>query len=139
MQAYVHRTQSRIRRTRVACGCPSPAMRSSSNDVLAAAARRLPMARDLPELRGHGHRGHGLALLEELPVLRDEVLPLLGDAVVRKDGLDRAGRLACLAVDALVGMDVVLVLALVDAVDGAHFDAGLVPHPDARLGNDERH
>jgi hypothetical protein len=36
-------------------------------------------------------------------------------------------------------MDVVLVLALVDAIDGTDLDAGLVLHPDARLGDDERH
>ena len=71
--------------------------------------------------------------------LVDERLPFLGHAVVREDRLHRAGGLAGLAVDAFVGVDVELVLALVDAVDRADFDAGLVLHPDAWLGDDERH
>src|SRR6185369_15879535 len=39
----------------------------------------------------------------------------------------------------LVGVDVVLVLALVDAVDRADLDARLIFHTDAGLGDDERH
>src|SRR5262249_42463717 len=78
-------------------------------------------------------------VLEVLAVLVDERRPLLGHAVVREDRLHRARGLTRLAVDALVGVDVVLVLALVDAVHGADLDTGLVLHPDARLGDDERH
>src|SRR5690349_13006439 len=81
----------------------------------------------------------GSAVLEEFLVLLGERGPLLGDAVVREDRLDRAGRLAGLAVDALVGVDVELILPLVDAVDGADLDAGLVLHPDAGFGDHERH
>src|SRR5262249_34639089 len=72
-------------------------------------------------------------------VLLDEVLPFLRNAVVGENRLDRAGGFARLAVDALVGMDVVLVFALVNAVHGADFDAGLVLHSDAGFGDDERH
>src|SRR5262245_16167372 len=78
-------------------------------------------------------------LLEELAVLVDERVPLLGQRAVREDRHHRAGRFARLTVDALVGVDVVLVLALVDAVDRADLDARLVLHPDAGLGDDERH
>src|SRR5689334_22304633 len=78
-------------------------------------------------------------VLEVRPILVDERLPFLGHAVVREDRLHRTRRLARLAIDAFVGMDVVLVFALVDAVDGAHLDARLVLHTDARLGDHERH
>src|SRR2546427_12383782 len=78
-------------------------------------------------------------LLEVDAVLLDEGGPLLRHAVVREDRLDRARRLAGLAVDALVGVDVELILPLVDAIDGTDLDAGLVLHPDAGLGDHERH
>src|SRR5437773_9782712 len=84
-------------------------------------------------------RRTGLLLLEIDPVLVDEVLPLLRHAVVGEVRLNRTRRLASLAVDALIGMDIVLVLALVNAVDWAHFDAGLVLHPNAGFRDDERH
>src|SRR5262245_17986488 len=80
-----------------------------------------------------------LLLLEVLAVLGDEAVPLLGQRVVREDGLHGTRGLARLAVDALVRVDVVLVLTLVDAVDRAHLDAGLVLNADARLRDDERH
>src|SRR5439155_27086948 len=76
---------------------------------------------------------------EMLPVLSDEAPPLLGDTVVREDRLHRAGGLAGLAVDALVGMDVELVVTFVDAIDRAHLHTRLVLDPDARLGDDKRH
>src|SRR5690242_10337744 len=72
-------------------------------------------------------------------ILVDEALPLLGHAVVREDRLDGTRGLARLAIDAFVGMDVELIVALVDAVHGADLDARLVLHPDAGLGDDERH
>src|SRR5689334_24812818 len=78
-------------------------------------------------------------VLEMRPILVDERLPLLGHAVVREDRLHGTRGFARLAIDAFVGMDVVLVFALVDAVDGAHLDARLVLHTDARLGDHERH
>src|SRR5207247_10454190 len=48
-------------------------------------------------------------LLAAVPLLVHEALPLLGRCVVGEDRLHRARRLTGLAVDALVGMDVVLV------------------------------
>src|SRR5579883_172043 len=65
----------------------------------------------------------------------DEVLLIVGDIVLGEDRGHRAGRLAGAAVDALVRIDVqhlVLVAIVVDAVDGAHLDAGLVLGVDTR-------
>ena len=65
-------------------------------------------------------------------ILRDILGPLLRHLVVRENGLDRTLGNACPAVDAFLGVDVILVLALVDAVDGTDLDAlGLVVVPDA--------
>src|SRR5579872_4514945 len=57
----------------------------------------------------------------------------------QKDRLDRAGWLASAAVDALVGVDVELPLALVDAVHRADRQAAFVLDPGADPGNDGRH
>src|SRR5439155_23560981 len=84
--------------------------------------------------------GTGASLVLEVnPVLLDVRLPLFGNAIVGEDGLHRARGFACLAIDALVGMDVELVLAFINAVDRAHLDARLVLHADARLRNHEWH
>src|SRR5262249_56741446 len=48
-------------------------------------------------------------------------------------------RLASVAINALVGMDVEHGLALVNAIDGADLDAGLVLHTDAGLSDHIRH
>src|SRR5699024_2877445 len=76
---------------------------------------------------------------EELAVVRDERFVLLGDAAVLADRLHRAHRLAGAAVDALLGVDVKLAFALVDAVDGTFLGAGLVHHVHAGTGDDVRH
>ena len=60
-------------------------------------------------------------------------LVLVGAPAGPGDRLDRAHRLAGAAVDALLGVDVALALALVDAVDRAHVDARLVVDVDAGL------
>src|SRR5688572_387507 len=75
--------------------------------------------------------GPRASFLEVLRVLLRVVLPLLGDLVAREDRLDRTGRHAGTAVDALIRVDVQLVdggklglvLARVDAVDRADIHA----------------
>jgi len=64
---------------------------------------------------------------------------LLRNTVVGKYRPNRTFRLASTAVDALVRIDVVLVLALIDAVDGTNSDARRVLGSDARLCNDVGH
>jgi len=65
-------------------------------------------------------RQHCSLLLEVLPFFSMNGAHFSARCLSREDRLHRAGGLAGLAVDALVGMDVVLILALVDAVDGAY-------------------
>src|SRR5690606_32948968 len=93
------------------------------------------------EPRGEG-TGSGGRQPELLVVPGDELLPLLGDFLLRVDRLDRAGVDAEPAVDALLRVDVehlpVLVLA-VDAVDRADVHARRVLGADAGLGDDVRH
>src|SRR5690606_2108536 len=72
-------------------------------------------------------------------VLLDVRLPLAGNVDLREDRVDRAGRHAGPAVDALLGVDVELVLGLVDALDGTDVDARGVLGADARLGDDVSH
>src|SRR5712691_3928590 len=64
--------------------------------------------------------------LEGVPVLRDIGLPLRWRVFLREDRRHRALRLARAAVDALVGVDVELVLALVYAVHRTNVHAGSV-------------
>src|SRR5688572_20328616 len=78
-------------------------------------------------------------VLEELLVEVDEALPLLGCLVLSEDRLHRTYRLARATIDALIGMNEQLVIALVDAVDRAHLDTRLVLHTDARLSDYVRH
>src|SRR5215467_5176912 len=86
--------------------------------------------------------GRGLdagVVLEELLVHLDVLLPVRRRLVLGEDRLDGADGLASAAVDALIRMDVEHGLALVDAVHGAHLDAGLVLHVDTGFSNDIRH
>src|SRR5713226_1688245 len=76
---------------------------------------------------------------EELLVQRDEVLPVGRRLVLGEDRLHRAHRLAGAAVDALIRVDVEHLRPLVDAVDRADLDTGLVLDADARLRDDVRH
>src|SRR5690606_4135627 len=69
----------------------------------------------------------------------DEVLPLLRHVVLGEDGFDGALRLAGTAVDALIGVDVVLIFTFVNAVHGAHFDTGCIFGADAGFGDNEGH
>ena len=65
-----------------------------------------------------------IVALEDFLVLRDVARELGRHVFLGEDGRHRALRLARTAVDALVGMDVELVFALVDAIDRAHVHAG---------------
>jgi hypothetical protein len=69
---------------------------------------------------------HFLVLLDVGRVLRRHVL-------FRKNGGDRTLRLAGATIDALVGMNVKLVFAFIDAVDWTYVDAGAVLYSNARL------
>src|SRR6266853_5505270 len=88
-------------------------------------------------LRGAGlHPG---VVDEELFVELDEPLRLLRGLVLGEDRLHRTYRLARSAVDTLVGVYEELIRALVDTVDWADLDTGLVLDVDTRLGDDIRH
>src|SRR3954465_12559288 len=68
-----------------------------------------------------------------------ERLPLGRQRVLGEDRLHGALRLTRAAVDALLGIDDEDPVGLVNAVDGAHVDAGLVFDVDAGLGDDVSH
>src|SRR5690349_3822379 len=76
-----------------------------------------------------------------------EVRPLLGQLVLREDRVDGASLDARVAVDALLGVDVehldAVVVGIVgrrvDAVHGADLDARVVLDADARLGDHVGH
>src|SRR3954465_15848027 len=76
-----------------------------------------------------------------------EPLPFLGQLVLGEAGVDRARLDARVAVDALLGIDVELLNAVVvglvrrrvDAVHRAYLDAGVVLGADARLGDHVSH
>lgn len=84
---------------------------------------------------------------EKVGVLLDEGSPLIGDFIFGEDCFDRALRLASSAVDAFIGVDVKLYdlvklirsLDRMDAVDGAHVDAGRIFRPDTWFCNDKGH
>src|SRR5208282_5183129 len=78
-------------------------------------------------------------MTEESGVVGDELVLVAGDAAVLADRIHRAHRLACATVDALGRVDVELARALVDAVDRAFLDAGLVGDIDTRCGDDVGH
>src|SRR6266516_4739708 len=75
----------------------------------------------------------GERVVEEAGVVLDIDLPLVRHVIFVEDRLDRAHRLARTTVHALVRVDVKDAFPLVDAVDGALLDAGLVLDVDAGL------
>src|SRR3990170_6130785 len=97
--------------------------------------------RRLVTLRAGTEGAAGLVRLEPLAVLGDVPLPLRWDVVLEVDRVHRADRLAGGAVDAGVGVDVVLLVLFrgVDAVNGADIDAAGVLGADAGFGDDVRH
>src|SRR4029077_7245145 len=90
-------------------------------------------------LAGLGGAARGPEVFEEVDVDLVVFLPLVRYVVFVVDRLDRADRFARAAVHALVGVDVEHALALVDAVDGAFFDARSVKHINAGLRDDVGH
>src|SRR3954462_2929757 len=72
-------------------------------------------------------------------VLLDVAGPLCRHVRVRENRLDGTPGLTRTAVDAFIGVDVVLMVRLVDAVHGADLDAARVFGPDARPGDDVGH
>src|SRR5580658_3952525 len=85
--------------------------------------------------RGAAASGLGL---EVVRVDLHVVLPLFRDVRVGENRLDRAGRNACTAVDADLGIDEEHLVGLrpVDAVHRAHVNARLVFRTDARVRDD---
>src|SRR5215208_7645775 len=75
----------------------------------------------------------------ELGGLGDVVLHVLGDLVVGVDGFDRALGHAHGAVDALLGVDQIMVSLIVDAVNRARTHACGVLRADTRFGNNVGH
>jgi len=92
-------------------------------------------------------RDSTFSLLEVIQIELDEAVPFSGEVFLREDRLDGAFVDAEAAVDAGVGIDVELIglaevgliLGGMDAVDGAHLDAGGVLGSDAGLADDVRH
>src|SRR6266849_6284447 len=90
---------------------------------------------------------HNPLLLEPVCVDTNVVLPLLRDKILRENCLHRARRLASSTIDAHFRIDLEhrhlgetrLILSRVDAIDGTHFHARCVLHPDAWLSDDVRH
>ena len=72
-------------------------------------------------------------------VLGDEADQVGGHVFLWEDRADGAGGDACAAVNALVWVDVELIVAFVDAFDWANLDAGAVFGSDAGLGDNECH
>src|SRR5919205_1192772 len=87
------------------------------------------------------HPGARLLPYKVISVDLDEVLLVWRHLILSVDGVDRALRLAGAAVDALVGIDVVLLVLVgrVDAIDGAHGHAAGILEPNARLGDHVGH
>jgi len=80
-------------------------------------------------------------LTEERYVLGLEGLPLLGNVIFEEDGLDRTNLGADATIDALVGIDKILlgIVIRMDAINGADFNARRVLGADARLSDDVGH
>src|SRR5687767_7832725 len=66
-------------------------------------------------------------------ILFNVARPFLRNVGVGENCGDRALRLTGTTIDALVGVDVVLILTLIYAINGTNFDAARVFCPNARL------
>src|SRR5262249_8050188 len=109
-------------------------LRSYISDRLTAHAVRL---RHGPWL-ALGSPGWAIAV-EDLAILLDEGGHIRRDVFLGENGRHRTLRLAGSAIDALVGMDVELILTLVDAIHGTHVHTGAVLDSNACLDNHVRH
>lgn len=67
------------------------------------------------------------------------IFPLHGHICVRENRLNGTLRLTCTTIDALIGMNVELVLALIDTVDWTNFNTTRVVRIDTGLGDDIGH
>ena len=92
-----------------------------------------------PGARSLSRRGISTLSFEVDAVLLDVAGPLGGNIGIREDGLHGTLGFAGTAVDALIWMNVVLIVALVDAVHRADLDATRVLGPDAGLRDDVCH
>src|SRR5262245_19820206 len=88
---------------------------------------------------GFGGGLYAWIVLEELLVDLGVLLPLGRQLIVDEDRLDGAHRFTRATVDALIRMDVEHRLALVDAIHGTDFHAGLVLDIDAGFRDHVRH
>src|SRR5574342_150837 len=86
--------------------------------------------------RGFARR---VGAMKYIAVLGDVGFPLRRRVLFGEDRRHRTLRLARPAVDALVGMDIELVLSFIDAVHRTDIDTGAVFDVDAGLGDDVRH
>jgi hypothetical protein len=73
--------------------------------------------------------------LEETRINLAVLLPLSRDVILVIDGFHRANRLTCTAINALIRLDVKHAIALVNTINGALLDAGLIFHINTRLGD----
>jgi hypothetical protein len=78
-------------------------------------------------------------LAEELDVLLDIACPVIGDIFLWENSLNWALRLTGSTIDALVGVDVVLILALVNAIGRAHVNTRGVFYSNTWFTNDTGH
>src|SRR6266478_7193135 len=117
-------------------GCPARV--ASVDKTKGTPTRALVAKKDRRPLRLGRRLGPGI-VREEFLVQGREALPLVRDFVLGEDRLHRADRLARPAVDAFVGMDEEHRLSLVNAIDRAYLDAGLVLDVDAGFSDHIRH
>jgi hypothetical protein len=82
-----------------------------------------------------------LLVLVELGVDRAVLSPLFRQIIFEEDCLDRTDLGTHAAVNALIGIDEILLSIIrgVDTIDGANLDAALILHADTRLGDYVRH
>jgi hypothetical protein len=76
---------------------------------------------------------------EEFSIDFAKLLPLRRNIIFIVDGLNRANRLACATVNALIRLDIKHSRTFIDAVNRAFFDTGLIFNINTRFGNYVRH
>jgi hypothetical protein len=119
-------------------------MRSRADDTVR--PRRIEVASTAGN-RLRAYLGGWLPGREVVGIDPSESFQFVRDLVACEDGIDGTGRYACIAVDALVGIDVQMfdgVIARfvgcgVNAVDGTDLDARVVLRPDAWFCDDVGH